>query len=349
MYCNLMFTVAVHLVEKVSGMSFAEFVRQNLFEPMGMSSTHILPSAVVQAGLEDRMAFQYCWVDGKYEQTPWEETPEAVGAGSIFTSANDYAKYITHMVNQQAPISEDMYKELIRPRMLASTDNEDVESDPLTSFFLYALGWEIRWYRGHKVISHDGSITGIGSVHFFVPSIEFGGVLLANADEGTNIVDVLSRELIDEALNVSANDRPDWNAIQHRRIDTNNSSQVKGDAFKKRLWPEYDGHCQSQKLPLSIYAGEYVNAGYHGMTVEIKDERLFIDAFDRSFPITISFEHVFNQTMYVAHLRTPLATDDDEEELDAEFRFENDKVISMGIKLEEDLDDRIWFHRVMDT
>lgn len=344
-----MFTVATYLVEKISGMSFADFVRENLFEPMGMSSTHILPSAAVEAGLKERMAIQYCWIDGKFESTPWEETPEAVGAGSIFTSVNDYIKYISHMVDRKCPITEDMYKELVKPRTLASTGDEDVEPDPLTSFFLYALGWEIRWYRGHKIVHHDGCVTGIGSNHFFIPSIGFGGVLLTNSDDGTNVTDVVSRELIDDILEVPQEERPDWNALEHRRIDKNKdhaADERKEETVKKKLWPEFDGSCQPQKIPLSAYTGEYWNAGYHGMTVEIKDGRLFIDAFDRSFPITISFEHVCNQTIYVAHLRAPLSSEDSVEDLEAEFRFENERVVCMGIKLEEDLDDYIWFRKV---
>ena len=83
------------------------------------------------------------------------------------------------------------------------------------------------------------------------------------------------------------------------------------------------------------------------MNLEVKDGQLFIDAYDRSmgFTFTLTFEHVHSQTHYIAKLMDHLDSAD-EEELKAEFRFDNDKVVKMGIHLEPDLENLIWFDRV---
>ncbi|HBC31924.1 MAG TPA: penicillin-binding protein, partial [Clostridiales bacterium] len=39
-YCNDGFTLAEIVVEKVSGMSYSEFLKKNITEPLGMSNTY---------------------------------------------------------------------------------------------------------------------------------------------------------------------------------------------------------------------------------------------------------------------------------------------------------------------
>ena len=70
--------------------------------------------------------------------------------------------------------------------------------------------------------------------------------------------------------------------------------------------------------------------------VETKDDRLFVNAEHRSMPFTITFEHVYDQTKYIAW-----QSDCDELGNDpclAEFVFEGEKVTKLGVELELGLD-----------
>ncbi|KAJ8113073.1 hypothetical protein ONZ43_g5236 [Nemania bipapillata] len=98
-------------------------------------------------------------------------------------------------------------------------------------------------------------------------------------------------------------------------------------------------------MPLSAYTGEYWNPGYHGMTVAIKDNKLFIDATDRSMGYSLLLDHVRGQTEYIAHLSDFFEGGDIL--VPAEFRFRNDRAIKMGLELEDD--EFIWFDRVEDV
>ncbi|KAI9694462.1 MAG: hypothetical protein M1822_000078 [Bathelium mastoideum] len=343
-YCNLMYTVATYLVEKMSGLSFVDFLQSHFFSPLGMSSTYLQPDAVNDAGQGDRIATPYVWDEDNntYKEVELQQSPEDQGAGSIITSVDDYIRYIKTMMKREPPISEEVYKGLIQPRIFDQVDVDELE--PFTSWTAYAAGWWPRFYRGSLVVLHDGGIGGFGSVHFFLPKEQFGGVVLGNANGAQDLTLILAYELIDEALKVPKPERPDWNALfleKQRKVEEEEKEEE--GKLKKKFCPDFDGTPQPQKIPLSAYTGEYWNVGYRGMTLEIKDNKLFVDAADRSMGFYLTFEHVCDQTKYIAHLEDCIEGGDIP--VLAEFRVQNDRIVKMGLKLEPDLDSLIWFDK----
>lgn len=343
MYNNLMYTVATYLVETMSGHSFTDFLRTHFFQPLGMTSTHLQPDSTRAAGLGDRIVTPYAWSadSSTYAPVELQQSPEDQGAGSIITSANDYIKWVKAMMNQEPPITTEVYKGLTKPRMFYDPDNDDL--DPFTSFTAYCVGLETRYYRGYMIVQHDGAISGFGSSHFFLPQQKFGGVVFGNSCTAPELTCIIAQELIDEALEVPEAERPDWDArYEHKTAEEDEKDDVQ--RLKKRLCPDFDGIPQPQKIPLSSYTGEYWNAGYHGMVIETKNDRLFIDASARSTGFYATFEHICGQTHYIAHVEYYFEGGHDP--LIAEFKFENDKVVKMGLKLEHDMDGLVWFDKV---
>ncbi|GAP92347.1 putative beta-lactamase family protein [Rosellinia necatrix] len=339
MYNNIMYTVATYLVEKKSGQTFADFLQERIFGPLGMSSSHLQPERARSFGLGDRIAMGHEWDKKTESYTSFEalESPEAQGAGSIMTTVNDYVKWVKALMNQEHPIDEEVYKGLVRNRMIVSPDVEDPE--PLTSPLIYTAGMEIFYYRGYAVIGHDGGVPGFGSRYFFVPDFKFGGALFGNSGGAGDVATILSRELIDAVLGVPASERPKWEEI-HAESDVEYEQSPKQTELRRVLREE----TQPQKMPLSAYTGEYWSPGYHGMIVTIKDDKLFVDATDRSMGYTLVFEHVRDQTEYITHLSEFFAGSDDL--IPARFMFHNDRAVKLGLELETQLDDFIWFDRV---
>ena len=155
---------------------------------------------------------------------------------------------------------------------------------------------------------------------------------------------IIANELIDEFLRVPQHERPDWNAHSRKRDDDfDENDEKEGEERREKLWSGSRG-VQSPSTPLTSYTGQYWNTGYHTLTVEIKDDRLFEDANDRSEGFVLVFEHVRDHTKYIAHLTHYLEGGD--EKLAAEFVFKDDKVVKLGIDFEPDLKDYIWFDKV---
>ena len=51
-------------------------------------------------------------------------------------------------------------------------------------FQAYALGWDVRDYRGTKIITHGGAVFGFQSVVTLIPSKNIGFAIEINSEDG---------------------------------------------------------------------------------------------------------------------------------------------------------------------
>ncbi|ATY64760.1 beta-lactamase family [Cordyceps militaris] len=333
-YNNIMYTVATHLVEKETGLSFSDFLDAHVFTPLDMSTSSLQPSRSRRRGLGAHISSGHMWNASKhqYHEFPALECPEGQGAGSIITSATDYLQLVQALLRQQAPISEAVYAGLTKIRSLPNPGS--VNTQPLSSPRFYCAGLMTEYYRGHAIIGHNGGVPGFGSRFFFVPSLQIGAVLLGNAIEAATVAVHLQKGLIDSILGP---------------VDGQEASKdlkrVSRDPESSESEPE---EAAPQKMPLTAYTGHYWNPGYRGFHIQIRDEKLFIDARDRSFASTLTLHHVSEQTNFLAYAQAadnmggmPVL----DEPLRAEFVFDNDKAVKFGLLLDPDLD-LIWFDRI---
>lgn len=338
----MMYTATTYLVEELSGLPFAEFLEKRFFEPLEMTSTNLQPSRAKERGLGDRFATGYAW-DQKtesYNDMQCMDGPEAQGAGSIITSANDYIKWVKALMHQELPINKDIYHGIVRPRTLKSVDTENLPSR--CSPEIYGVGISTYYYRGYAVTSHAGGVPGFGSYIFFLPQFKFGGVIFSNSMDGQMVAMTLARELIDELLNVPTEERPDWDKIL---LQSKPDSEDKDEPSVGDKSSPGKTQPQPQVFPLDLYTGNYEHPGYHRMTVEVREGKLYIDASERSLGFTLTFDHVCEQRKFLATIALC-------EELGsinggpikAEFRMEKERFL-MGLDLEPKLGRLIWFER----
>ena len=79
-YCNDGFSLAEQIVERVSGLNFSEFVRENITKPLGLSHT-FTPQDDFDRGLMARTFL-------RGDETP-PETLNLIGSGGIYSTARD--------------------------------------------------------------------------------------------------------------------------------------------------------------------------------------------------------------------------------------------------------------------
>ncbi|OTA94150.1 hypothetical protein M434DRAFT_71887 [Hypoxylon sp. CO27-5] len=341
-YCNMMYTVATHLVEVKTQKTFTEFLEERFFGPLGMDSTSLQPSNARAKGFGGRLARGHYWdkENSAYLDFDGPDSPESQGAGSIITSANDFIKWVKALLRREGPISEKVYQGLIRLRSFPNPGMRRLRRFQSPDF--YAAGLEIFWYRGYMVVGHDGSIPGFGSRFFFLPELGFGAALMGNSRGANAVVDALSRQLVNAVLKV-----PEIERLLNNNNNDKNKNKKASKSAKSNLAPhKADKKLRPQTTPLSAYVGKYWNPGYHTFTVQVKDEKLFIDAINRS-GFALTFEHVSNQTKYTAHLWDEF--EGSQETLRAEFVFDDGRAVKMGLDLEMGMKQLIWFELEKDS
>ncbi|KAF7185972.1 Protein flp [Pseudocercospora fuligena] len=346
-YNNIFYTVATHLVETTTGETFSDFLQNNFFGPLNMSDTHLQPDASKAAGLGDRLATPYHWVEESkaYRAVPYQQCPEAQGAGSVMTSVNDYIKWVRALMFQHEPITKEVFEGITSIRIPIDPDVDDEDRHPFTSFEGYATGLGVKYYRGAQIISHDGGVPGFGSTHLLMPEHDFGLVVLGNTGEAGTICDVVAMELIDAMLKLPQSERVDWLA-RAKAIREKYEKEEKEDSVSKQLMPDLE-EPEPLKMPLETYAGNYWNVEYQGIKIQIKDGKLFIDASDRSMGFYLTLEHLKDQTLFEGKMEDYF--DGSEGEMAAEFKFVNDNVVKLGLDMESDLGHYIWFDKVEES
>ncbi|KAI5206752.1 beta-lactamase family protein [Aureobasidium subglaciale] len=372
LYSNAMYTVATYLIEVKTGLNFSDFLTQKLLKPLGMNATFVQPSSAISAGQKQSISHGHTFnkETQSYSIFPPLESPEAQGAGSIITSTPDYCLWISSLLSQTGPITSAISTTLTTPKILLPPE-ETNDLPPFSSPSLYCLGFETYFYRGHKVVIHDGCVDGFGSTHFLLPSRQFGAAIFGNGDEAFTVTGVIAKQLIDAALQVLKADRPDW--LEWYRLKTKEDEdeydiEKEAKELRENLFDE--NRSSVEPIALERYVGRYRNPGYGLFILELGDEGLFVDLNDRGFPSSIILEHVqtwreegdvqaltiedkeieITKSAFIAHL-TP-SRGAYKEVLETQFeisRVGGDRKgeFKMGIRLENDLveGELIWFTR----
>lgn len=209
-YCNMMFVTMAYAIETVTGQWLGDFLRERVWEPLGMESTFFALSDAKKA-VEDgkaKIAKGYKWEEQAeaFCELEWMEARELSGAGGVISTVLDYAQWMKMMLNQAQPLSKQGHQALTDPRIVAQG-----LTPPFDAPSLYALGWEVTTYHGESVIFHDGGLIGFGTELLLLPNSNWGIVLMGNTAQTSNYMATsLMYHLFDEFLGVPQEERFDW-------------------------------------------------------------------------------------------------------------------------------------------
>jgi CubicO group peptidase (beta-lactamase class C family) len=338
MYSNIMFTVATHVVETVTGMRYADFLRNKLWEPLGMRNTfHDLPDIEAHDAMA-RKATAYRWDKDTKQHIPAYASPEGQGAGCILTSPGDYAKWIRAMMKRAPPLSADAHKELVTPRTI--TPQEPKYHRPFTSHELYCLGIECKTYRGRTLVSHNGGIPGFKAKVSFLPEFDRAFLVYANLDTAHYVTEILHNTWMDEVLGVPKEERIDW-------LDFYRKWQERDNAEENENPPDLVAPEKPEPLAVRLedIAGTYFDPGYKHIVLEIREGKLVADLDDRCFPSLLTFEHLTGNKFVIDNLDV---WGMERRKQPGEIRVDGGRVVALGVGLEEDVEGGlIWFSRVL--
>lgn len=173
-YNNLMVSLAGLALESATGVSWHEQIVQEVFRPLGMTSS-VTDYAGFQAYGERSTGYAY---DGT-TVLPHLDIDVVGPAGSIGSTARDMAAWLRWVVHGASPDGSPEGAQLLGPDDFAYLTAAHMVVRPPEPVF-YGIGWEVEWRRGKKVIGHGGGIDGQNCYVRAVPSEGFGIVILAN-------------------------------------------------------------------------------------------------------------------------------------------------------------------------
>ncbi|MDM8085123.1 serine hydrolase domain-containing protein [Cellulomonas cellasea] len=172
-YSNLNYAILGRIVEEVSGMSFASYVEERIFAPLGMDHSHTSMAAARADGLPDASTV---WFGHDVGQEP-VEAPGALADGFLISTAEDMAHYLQFQLGDGTwDGARIVSAEGLRlMHSVQATTPPDVAA---ASTDAYGFGWGLGLLNGHALVAHDGDVTGFHSSIALLPDLDRGLVVL---------------------------------------------------------------------------------------------------------------------------------------------------------------------------
>jgi CubicO group peptidase (beta-lactamase class C family) len=164
LYCNTGFMLLSEVVAKVGGAPFPEWMRTNVFAPLGMSATQVYDD---YQRLVPGRAYSYQVGAAGLEKSVLSYGN--MGATSLFTTVADLARWLRNWHTATVGGS----------RVLAMMQQRGVLTGGDT--IPYGLGIGIDSWRGQRRLSHDGADAGYRTYLAYFPALDAGVIVLANS------------------------------------------------------------------------------------------------------------------------------------------------------------------------
>jgi len=259
-YQNHMFATVGYAIEKVSGKTWEEFVKERIMDPIGMKNSNF-STADSQKMPDYALPYRHD-KDKNIKPATFMELGAPGPAGSINSTVLDMAEWMKLVLNKGTHgdtkiVGEDKVKEMHRPHMIHTIMPWEF---PEMLFPSLGLGWFTEAYRGHKIVHHGGNVTGFTALCALLPEENMGICLLVNLN-GCFMTYALRNEVYDRVLGYTGGD---WNTRYMAEVDKLMGQMQEGkDAMAKA---RVEGTKPS--LALEAYCGEYEHPGYGVVKVE---------------------------------------------------------------------------------
>ena len=266
-YTNSAFMTAGEIIPKVTGKTWAEFITDGIFKPLGMNNSLALSKDIKTA---NNKCSAHTVVMNELRKIPYGNIDNLAAAGSISSSVNDMSKWVIAQLNNGKLDGN----EIIPARAIAQTRTPHSimgnggHMFNKAHFNLYGLGWFLEEYAGRKIVAHTGGVNGFVTSVCLVPEEKLGIIVLTNTD-ANSFFEALRNEIEDAYLGL-----PYRNYSKVFLGFQQDDEKEKAKQYKEIR----DSIAMNPKtaLPLTAYAGDYMHDVYGKMNIKIEDGKLIM-------------------------------------------------------------------------
>jgi CubicO group peptidase (beta-lactamase class C family) len=165
-YSNSNYFLLGYIIEQVSGLSYPEYLRENLLKPARLTSTYYESHTAI---IPNR-ASGYSLADGKYWNTDFISMSLVYGAGALRSTVADLYKWHKALYEGKL-LKKETFLKAIQPNKLSN-------GTPIE----YGYGFFNKTQSGINSIGHGGAIDGFRAVEMYYPKEDIFITLLFNSE-----------------------------------------------------------------------------------------------------------------------------------------------------------------------
>lgn len=266
-YTNSAFLTAGEIIPKASGRTWAQFIRDSIFTPLGMSRSLAMSTEITNA---TNKAAAHTVDHGVLKKIAYGNLDNLAPAGSISSSVNDMSHWVLMQLNngkynnKQVVAAAAIGQTRLPHSILGNGGHRFTRSH----FALYGLGWFLQEYAGRKVIAHTGGVNGFVTSVALLPEEKLGIIVLTNTD-ANNFFEALRNEIMDAYL-----------ALPYRNYSGLALTESKEEQKEEEAWLKKEKDTVAMhvapSLPLSAYTGTYKHNVYGNMNIKQENGKLIV-------------------------------------------------------------------------
>ena len=256
-YNNITFIPAAKIIEKVTGKSWEENVRERIFAPLGMTESTLNGEGFAQGLADGSAAIPYTFERKGREMNIWPMLGDeqalwwltVVGpAGSICSTPTDLIKWaVFHLNNGKVGdtqlISEKQMNFLHRGVTITSQTPEKTN--------LYGHCWFIEQTRKCRMYFHTGTTWGMTTMCCFIPEMDFAMTIQVNSEAPSDARHAILRRAIDLFLGYEDYDyEKEYIDAWYKRADERATAEEKAAAERVAVpapaWSRIQGRYTGQ-------------------------------------------------------------------------------------------------------
>ena len=189
-YCNVNFNILAYIIEKVSGLTYAAYVEENIFKPLGMTNSYIPNEGQVIPNLSTGYELK----DNKIVYARYHSLNQTRGSSSIQTTVQDLSKWYEGLMNSKV-VSRETLRQAWSPFVL----NNGVKE-------AYGYGFYNDQKFGKTAIFHNGFIFGYSTSDMYFPEDDLL-ILVASNISDINVINT-NDIIFNIATNIYKNNTP---------------------------------------------------------------------------------------------------------------------------------------------
>ena len=174
-YSNTGYAILALVVEQVSGISFAQFLQQNIFKPLGLKTTVAFEEG---KSVVANRAYGHSFENGTWLQTDQSLTSAVLGDGGIYTNTEEYTKWIKALWS---------YRFLNEAQQQSAWGRTQLDNGKIID---YGYGWHVEDFKQITHPFHDGSSIGFRNSVGLFPEQQLMVIVLTNRNEHDPIEEV---------------------------------------------------------------------------------------------------------------------------------------------------------------
>lgn len=193
-YANINYNVIALIIENIAGISYQEYMRKEVFEPLGMDT-----AIIDNPGLDIAFRVQGYDINGNALVPADRNIEWMLGAGDVIGTVDD-VYCLNKAVKYRKLLKQETWERVLTPSKLSP----------------FGFGCSITNWHNKKRITHTGGHVGFRNLHIQLPEDDFDIILLSNCGFGNSrvtIPEAIYSAFYGEELSVDKQNQMDFGYI----------------------------------------------------------------------------------------------------------------------------------------